>query len=129
MPHTLAFDLTFPYPAAASKTSVRRLRLPVRVLNPDDRTRYLDMDMLIDSGADTTCLPLAVALAIGVDLTTMIPIATEGVGGSQQAQLCPTGALLVCGVLIDPCPILFLQGLPELLYGSSARVRRALVRF
>ena len=98
---------------------MRRPRLPVRVLNPDDRTRYLDMDMLIDSGADTTCLPLAVALAIGVDLTTMIPIATEGVGGSQQAQLCPTGALLVCGVLIDPCPILFLQGQPELLLGRE----------
>src|SRR6185437_2248598 len=106
MTRRIVFTHTFPFSVATAQQPRRRPEVPVRIFNIQDSSRYLDLNMLVDSGADTTCLPAGLADALGLDLTILPAISTRGVSGATRAYHCDDLSMAIADMPVR-CPALF----------------------
>jgi len=118
MPRTIEFTDSYRYAARTGANAVRRPIIPVRIFNVRDRHRSLDLSMLLDSGADTSCLPAEMAYRLGIDLSALTIISTSGVGGAA-ATYRHDGLLLALANTVVRCPVLFMPGLSVFLLGRE----------
>lgn len=73
MPRTIRFSVVVPY-----RPSDARPVLPVHI---DDRGRGVDLEALVDSGADRSSFPVALADYLRIPAAARTPIAVSGVTG------------------------------------------------
>jgi hypothetical protein len=118
MARTIVFTDTYPYTAATAATPTRRPVVPVRVYNVRDGSRSLDLTMLLDSGADTTCFPSEIARRLGVDLSSLQVRTMRGVSGTASTYR-HEGVLVTLANTMMRCPVIFVPGLSVFLLGRE----------
>lgn len=57
-----------PSPAFPDRYSVIAPIIPVCIINPDDREKYIDIKALIDSGADVSIFPKGLGDILGIEI-------------------------------------------------------------
>lgn len=118
MSRTLIFTDTHPYSLPTSTRPVRRPEVPVRVFNVVDPGQYIDLNMLVDSGADTTCLPLDIMGVLGIDMASLSERKTRGVSGTVSAYRHEDLLIALTNKAVR-CPVLFVPNLPAFLLGRE----------
>ncbi|HEY8767513.1 MAG TPA: aspartyl protease family protein [Dehalococcoidia bacterium] len=118
MARTIVYEVTYPFLPANASTR-HRPKVPVRLMHPTYQALFMDMDMLVDSGADVTSLPLGMAGRLGINLANLQQHQTRGVGGVQTSYYCPNLVLSLAGVIVSPCPVSFTTTLNEALLGRE----------
>jgi len=118
MARTIVFTNSYPYSPATPTRPVRRPVVPVRFVNTGGDKRRLDLVMLVDSGADTSCLPTDIAQRLGIDVASLEMRTTRGVSGTASTYRYE-GLLLVLVSKIVRCPVHFIPGLTAFLLGRE----------
>lgn len=118
MARTIVFTNTYPFSQSTPTRPVRRPVVPVRFVNTAGDKRRLDLVMLVDSGADTSCLPMDIAQRLGIDVSLLEMRTTRGVSGTASTYLYE-GLLIVLANKIVRCPVHFVPGLTAFLLGRE----------
>jgi hypothetical protein len=118
MARTIVFTDTYPYAPLTALSPTRRPVVPVRVYNVRDSSRSLDLTMLLDSGADATCLPSELARRLGIDLASLAVRTMRGVSGSA-ATYRHEGVPMTLASTVIRCPVHFVPGLSVFLLGRE----------
>jgi len=72
-----------PNPAFPNRHSILRPNIPVRLINPDDRSKYFDFKAMIDSGADVSIFPGPIGEIIGLDIENKKILPIRGISGKE----------------------------------------------
>jgi len=118
MPRTITFSSTYPYSASTISSPTRRPVVPVRLFNARDDSQSLDLSMLVDSGADTTCLPLDIATLLDIDVSSLQARIMRGVSGAASTYR-HEGILMSLANTLVRCPVHFVPGLSVSLLGRE----------
>lgn len=62
------------FQASIKESPVGEVRVPVRVANPFDQSRFWEADFLVDTGSTVSTVPVDVLNAIGVDASEIVRV-------------------------------------------------------
>lgn len=118
MARTIVFTNTYSYSPSIHTRSTRRPVVPVRFVNTRGVRHSLDLVMLVDSGADTCCLPIDTAQRLGIDVSLLEKRTSRGVSGTTPTYRCEDLVMVLAGKIVR-CPVHFIPGLTAFLLGRE----------